>query len=97
MPQSPDIGQNSDGVISDFQVSGESLIKQNFDKSRTSDDIDMKLGLVTKFDKRNKKPSKKIENNAMPQILTSWSFIQFMDNLEESGDRISDPHIVCET
>ena len=97
MPQSPDIGQNSDGVISDFQVSGESLIKQNFDKSRTSDDIDMKLGLVTKFDKRNKKPSKKIENNVMPQILTSWSFIQFMDNLEESGDRISDPHIVCET
>ena len=97
MPQSPDIGQNSDGVISDFQVSGESLIKQNFDKSRTSDDIDMKLGLVTKFDKRNKKPSKKIENNVMPQILKSWSFIQFMDNLEESGDRISDPHIVCET
>ena len=27
-PQSPDIGQNPDGGISDFQISGQSLIKE---------------------------------------------------------------------
>ena len=58
-PQSPDIGQNSDGGISDFQISGQSLIKENCHNSRTSDDIDMKLRPVTKLDKRNKTTSKK--------------------------------------
>ena len=43
-PQSPDIGQNSDGCISDFRISGQSLIKENYHNSRTSDDIDMKRG-----------------------------------------------------
>ena len=52
-PQSPDIGQNSDGCISDFQISGQSLIKENCHNSRTSDDIDKKLGPVTKIDKEN--------------------------------------------
>ena len=52
--QSPDIGQSSDEVISDFRISSQSLIKENCHNSRTSDDIDMKLGTVTKLDKRNK-------------------------------------------
>ena len=43
-PQPPDIGQNSDGGISDFRNSGQSLIKENCHNSKTSDDIDMKLG-----------------------------------------------------
>ena len=51
--QSPDFGQNSNGGISDFQISGQSLIEENCYNSRTSDDIDMKLGPVTDFDKRN--------------------------------------------
>ena len=58
-PQSSDIGQNSDEGISDFRISGQSLIKENCHNSRTSDDIDMKLGPVTKLDKRNKTTSKK--------------------------------------
>ena len=41
MPQSLDIGQNSDGGISDFRNSGQSLIKENYRNSRTSNDIDM--------------------------------------------------------
>ena len=41
--RSPDIGQNSDGGISDFRISGQSLIKENCHNYRTSDDIDMKL------------------------------------------------------
>ena len=57
-PQSPDTGQNLDEGISDFWISGQSLIKRNCPNSRTSDDIDMKLGPVTKLDKRNKITSK---------------------------------------
>ena len=65
MFQYPDIGQNSDGCISDFQISGQSLIKENCHNSRTSDDIDMKLGPVTKLDKRNKITSKKFDDDVM--------------------------------
>ena len=55
--------------ISDFRISGQSLIKkkiQKFRNSRTSDDIDMKLGPVPKLDKRNKTTSKKLDDDVMP-------------------------------
>ena len=65
MPQSPDIGQNLDGGISDFQISGQSLIKENSHNSRTSDDIDMKLGPVTKLHKRSKTTLKKVDDDVM--------------------------------
>ena len=42
--------------VSDF---GQSLIKENCHNSRTSDDINMKLGPVPKLDKKNKTMSKK--------------------------------------
>ena len=58
-PHSLDIGPNSDGGMSDFQISGQFHIKGN----RTSDDIDMKLGSVTNVEKRNKTTSKKLDNN----------------------------------
>ena len=61
MPQSPDIGQNPDGGISDFRISGQFLIKENCHNSRTSDDV----GPVTKLDKRNKTMSKKLDDDAM--------------------------------
>ena len=64
-PSLRDIGQNSDGGISDFQISGQSLVKENCHGSRTSDDINMKLGPVTKHDKRSKKPSKKYGDDFM--------------------------------
>ena len=66
LPQSSDIGQNSDRDISNFQISGQSFIKENCHNSKTSDDIDMKLGPVTKLDKRNKATSKKLNDNVMP-------------------------------
>ena len=90
MPQSPDIGQNSDGVISIFWISGQSPIKENFHNSRTSGDIDMKLGPVTKLDKRNKTTSKKFDDDVMSENCASLSFFQFMANLEQSGSRILD-------
>ena len=62
-PQSPDIGQNPDGGISDFRISGQSLIKENFHNSRTTDDINMKLVPVTKLGKRNKTLPKKFDDD----------------------------------
>ena len=59
--QSPDIGQNSDEGISDLQISAQSLIKENCHNSRTSDDVDMNFGPVTKLNKRNKTRSKKFD------------------------------------
>ena len=42
----------------------------------------MKLGPVTKIDKRNTAASKKIDNNICQQIVTPLSFFQFMANLQ---------------
>ena len=57
--QSPDIGQNSDGDISDFHISDQSLINENCRNSRTSNDTDRELRPVPKLDKRNTVSSKK--------------------------------------
>ena len=73
-PQSPDIGQNSDGGISHFWISGQSFIKVNCHKSRTSDDIEMKLGPVTKFDERNKKSQKNLTMTSCRQNVTCCDF-----------------------
>ena len=59
------MGKNSDVGISDFDISGQSLLKRNFHNSRTSDDIDMKPGPVTKLDKRNKTTSEKSGHDVM--------------------------------
>ena len=53
--------------ISDFRISGQSLIKESCHNSRTRDDIDMKLGPVTKLDKRNKTTSKKFDVDVMSE------------------------------
>ena len=71
MPQSPDIGQNSDGGIFNFWISGQSLMKENYHNFRASDDIDMKLGAVAKIDKRNKM-SKKLMMITCGMIVTSF-------------------------
>ena len=87
MSQSPDIRQNSDGSISDFRVSGQSLIKRNCHNSRTSYDIDMKLGPVTKFDKRIKTTSKNFDDDNIFPIYGQFGALWKPD----SG------HIVCKT
>ena len=82
-PQSPDIGQNSREGISNFRISDQSLIKENCHNSRssrTSDYIDMKLGPVTKFDKRNKTTLKNFDDDVCEKIVTSLSFFQFLAN-----------------
>ena len=61
------MGKISDEGISDFWISGQSLIKGNCHNYRTSNGIDMKFGPVTKLDKRSKTISKKIDHDVMLQ------------------------------
>ena len=86
--QSPDIGQNSDqGIISDFRSSGQSFINENSHNSRTSLNIDMKLGPITKLDKKNTATSKKFDDDFYWKTVTSLSFLRLMAILKppESG------------
>ena len=79
--QSPDIGQNSDGGISNFQISDQSLIKENCHNSRTSSDIEKKLGPVTKLGKKNTTMSKKFDDDVMSEncdvIVIFPTYVQF--------------------
>ena len=53
LPQSPDIGENSDGTISDSRICCQSLINKNCHNSGINNDIGMKLEPVSKFYNRN--------------------------------------------
>ena len=64
------------------------LENKNWYNSRTSDDIDMKLGPITRIDKRNKTTLKKITMTSYREIVTSLSFFGFLAHLEQSGDQI---------
>ena len=61
-------GKTQTGVflISGF-LPGQPLIKENCHNSRTSQDIDIKLGPVTKLDKRNKITSKHFDDGVMSE------------------------------
>ena len=50
----------------------------------------MKLGTVTKLDKRNTAASKNLTITSCRQTVTSLSFFRFIANLEPCGSRISD-------
>ena len=90
-PQSPDIGQNADGGISDFRISGQSLIKENFHNSRTTDDINMKLVPVTKLGKRNKTLPKKFDDDFISEnydVIVIFSDLSPIWSNPEAGFRI---------
>ena len=50
----------------------------------------MKLGPVTKINKRNKTTSKNLARTSFRKIVTSLSFFKFLANLEQSGGWIPD-------
>ena len=60
------------------------FLNKNYHNSRTSDNIDMKLGSVTNLDKRNKTTSKNLMMRRCQKIVTPLSFFQFMVNLVSS-------------
>ena len=84
--QSPDIEQNSDWCISDFPISGQSLIQGNCHNSTTSDDIDMKLEPVIWQEKQNN--FKNLRMTSCRKIVKSVLFFQLTVNLEQSKSRI---------
>ena len=77
-------------------ISGQSLIKENYYNSRTSDDIDMKLGLVTKLDKRHKATLKKFDNDVMSE---NCNVIVIFPNFGQFGAtwKLDSRCIVCKT
>ena len=90
MSQSPDIGQNSDGDVSDFQISCQPFIEENCHNSRTSNDIDVKLGPVTKLEKKNTAISKKSDDSVLSEFMTSLSLFGFIANLKQFRSRRPD-------
>ena len=95
-PQSQDIRKNSDVGISDFQIFGQSLIKENCHNSRTSDAIDMKVGPLTKLNKRNKTTSKKFNVDVMSE---NYDFIVIFRIFGQFGAiwRPDSGHSVCKS
>ena len=98
MSQSPDIGKNSDVGISNFRISGQSVIKENCHNSGTGGDIDMKLGLVTKLDKTNKTVSKKFDVDVVSKnydiIVIFRIFGQFgVIRRPDSGHRVCKSYV----
>ena len=93
--QSPDIGQNPDWGVSTFWIFGQTLVKENCHNSRTSDNIDMKLGRVTKIDKRNKTMSQKLRR----RYVSNCDFIVIFSSYSQFGEiRKSDSGgLVCKT
>ena len=51
--------------ISNLQISDQSLINENCHTTRTSNDIDMKLGRVCKRGKKNREMSEKFDDDAL--------------------------------
>ena len=64
--------------------------KENCHNSRTSYDSDIKLGPVTKLDKKTKQRQKNLTLTSCRKIVTSLSFFGFLTNLEQFGGRIPD-------
>ena len=76
--------------ISDFWISGESIIKENCNKSRTRNDINIRFGPVTKIHKKNKTISEKFDDDVMPKNYDVLVIFTISVNLEQSGSRIPD-------
>lgn len=72
LPQFPDIRQNSDGDIFDYQISGQIPYKLKLSHNSRTSDIHMKLEPLTKLEKRNMATSKNIYNDV---VLTNYDVI----------------------
>ena len=72
-----------------FRTSGflNNPLQKNSHDSRTSNDIDMKLGPVTKLDKTT---SKKLDDDVLSANYDAIVIFRFMANLERFRSRISD-------
>ena len=60
------LGKTQTGIFLTSGTSGQSLIKENCQNSRTRDDIGMKFEQSTKFNKRNKTRLNQFDDDVMP-------------------------------
>ena len=60
------LGKTQTGIFLISGTSGQSLIKENCQNSRTRDDIGMKFEQSTKFNKRNKTRLNQFDDDVMP-------------------------------
>ena len=65
-------------------------MKLNCHNYRTRNDIDSKLGPVTKLDNRNKTTSKNFDDGVISENCDVIGRFQFTTNFEQSGNRIPD-------
>ena len=82
--------------MSDIQIFGQFLTKENCHNSRTTNDIDMKLGPVTKVDKKNKTTSKLFDNDVMPAnfyVIVNFTIYGQFGAIRKRDSGL----IVCET
>ena len=84
------LGKTQTGVFPISGISGQSLIKRNCHNSRTSGHINMKLGAVTKIDKRSKAMSRKFDDDARSENCDVITIFPIYDQFEQSGSRIPD-------
>ena len=61
--------------------------------STTCDNIDMKLGEVTKLDKKNKTTAEKVDDDIMSKNCDAIVIFQFTANLEQAGSLIPDAYL----
>ena len=87
------LGKTQTGV---FPISGQSLTKENCHDSRTSDDIDMKLGPVTKLDKRNKATSKRFDVEVMSENCDAIGIFRISGQFG-AVQRLDSRHRVCKS
>ena len=64
-PSLPILGKTQAGVFPNPAFLVKSLLKEKCHNSRTSGNIDMKLGKITKLYQRNKTASKNVDDNVM--------------------------------
>ena len=65
-------------------------MNKNCSNSRTSNDVDIRLGPVTKLDKWKRAKSINLTMSSCRQILTSLSFFGSLASLKQSRSRIPD-------
>ena len=94
--RSLDIEYSSDEEISDFRISGQSLVEEHCHNSRTSNDFDMKLGPITKLDKRKSTRSKKFDNDIISEncdVIIIFSIYGQFRAIRKPGSK----RMVCKT
>ena len=96
------LGKIQTGVIPNSGFLVTPLIKENCHNSKTSDDIDMKLGPVTKLYKRNKTTSKNFDDDVMSEncdVIVIFSIYGQFGAIrkQDSGRRVSKTYVFIDS